>query len=85
MSSATLDRLIAAPIASIESAYEVAKVLVREHPDYAEAQALYAHVTLMNSARMVGEIPWIIAEDQVRRTLEKASSLQPDLPEIYLV
>jgi TolB-like protein/tetratricopeptide (TPR) repeat protein len=79
------DKLNRGTVASIESAYEVAKALVREHPDYAEAQALYAHVTLMNSARMLGEIPWIIAEDQVRRTLEKASSLQPDLPEIYLV
>ena len=60
-------------------------MLVREHPDYAEAQALYAHVTLMSSARIAGEIPWIIAEDQVRRALEKASALKPDLPEIYLV
>jgi len=42
-------------------------------------------VTLMNSARMQGEIPWIIAEPQVRRALQKASSLKPDLPEIYLV
>jgi len=70
---------------SIGSAYEQLKVLVREYPDYAEAQALYAHVTLMNSARMEGDIPWIIAEDQVRRTLQKASALRPDLPEIYLV
>ena len=71
--------------ASIEAAYDLLKALVRKHPDYAEAQALYAHVTLMNSARMTGEIPWIIAEDQVRRALQKASSLKPDLPEIYLV
>jgi TolB-like protein/tetratricopeptide (TPR) repeat protein len=70
---------------AIETAYDLLKVLVREHPDYAAAQALYAHVTLMNSARMAGEIPWIIAEDQVRRALQKASSLKPDLPEIYLV
>ena len=70
---------------AIKSAYEVLKVLVREHPDYAAAQALYAHATLMNSARMGGEIPWIIAEDQVRRALQKASSLKPDLPETYLV
>ena len=34
---------------------------------------------------MSGEIPWIVAEDQVRRALQKASSLKPDLPEIYLV
>ena len=67
------------------TAYEALEELVREHPGYAEAQALYAHVTLMNSARMAGEIPWIIAEDQVRRTLQKASALKPDLPEIYLV
>jgi tetratricopeptide (TPR) repeat protein len=39
----------------------------------------------MNSARMSGDIPWIIAEDQVQRALQKASSLKPDLPEIYLV
>ena len=71
--------------AAIESAYEQLKILVREHPDYAEAQALYAHVTLMNSARMGGDIPWIIAEAQVRRSLQKASALKPDLPEIYLV
>lgn len=70
---------------SIAAAYEQLKILVREYPDYAEAQALYAHATLMSSARMTGEIPWIVAEDQVRRTLQKASSLKPDLPEIYLV
>ncbi|MEJ2129770.1 MAG: tetratricopeptide repeat protein [Woeseiaceae bacterium] len=70
---------------SIDSAYELLKVLVREHSDYAEAQALYAHATLLNSARMSGDIPWIVAEAQVRRLLEKASSLKPDLPEIYLV
>ena len=72
-------------ISSIKAAYDELKILVREFPDYAEAQALYAHVTLMSSARMGGEIPWIIAEDQVRRTLQKASALKPDLPEIYLV
>ena len=71
--------------AAIETAYERLKVLVREHPDYAEAQALFAHVTLWNSARMAGEIPWILAEDQVRRALQKASALKADLPEIYLV
>jgi len=71
--------------ASIASAYDVLKVLVREHPNYAEAQALFAHVTLMSSARMSGEIPWIVAEGQVRRALQKASSLKPNLPEIYLV
>jgi TolB-like protein/lipoprotein NlpI len=70
---------------SIASAYEQLKDLVREYPDYAEAQALYAHVTLMNSARMEGDLPWIIAENQVRRALRTASALKPDLPEIYLV
>jgi len=70
---------------TIGAAYEQLKVLVREYPDYAEAQALYAHVTFMNSTRMEGDIPWILAEDQVRRTLQKASALKPDLPEIYLV
>jgi len=34
---------------------------------------------------MQGEMPWILAEDQVRRALQKASTLKPDLPEIYLV
>jgi len=69
----------------IKSSYDILQTLTREHPDYAEAQALYAHVTFMNTARTGGEIPWIIAEQQVRRTLEKASALNPDLPEIYLV
>jgi TolB-like protein len=71
--------------ADTKSSYEILQALVREHPDYAEAQALYAHVTFMTSARTGGEIPWIIAEQQVRRTLEKASALNPNLPEIYLV
>jgi TolB-like protein/Flp pilus assembly protein TadD len=71
--------------AAIESAYEQLKILVREHPDYAEAHALYAHVTLMNSRRMGGDMPWILAEAQARRSLQKASALKPDLPEIYLV
>jgi TolB-like protein len=70
---------------SIASAYEQLKDLVRQYPDYAEAQALYAHATLMNSRRMEGDLPWIIVEDQVRRTLQTASALKPDLPEIYLV
>jgi TolB-like protein/Flp pilus assembly protein TadD len=70
---------------SIASAYEQLKDLVRRYPDYAEAQALYAHATLMNSRRMEGVLPWIIVEDQVRRTLQTASALKPDLPEIYLV
>ena len=70
---------------TIGSAYEQLKILVREYPDYAEAQALYAHATLMNSSRMEGDLPWIIAENQVRRTLQKASALKADLPEIYLV
>ena len=70
---------------TIGAAYEQLKQLVREYPDYAEAQALYAHVTLMNSRRMEGDIPWVMAEPQVRRTLQKASALEPDLPEIYLV
>jgi len=67
-----------------EAAYESLKVLVREQPDYAEAQALYAHVTLISAMRW-GEIPWILAEEQVRRALQKASALKPDLAEIYLV
>lgn len=71
--------------AEIQKAYEVLQALVREHPGYAEAQALYAHVTFMNSARTGGEIPWIVAESQARLALEKASALKPDLPEIYLV
>ena len=79
------DHFNRATSAGLESAYELLKALVREHPEYAEAQALYAHVTLWNSARMGGEIPWIIAENQIRRALQKASSLKPALAEIYLV
>jgi TolB-like protein len=71
--------------ADIQEAYELLQTLVRKYPGYAEAQALYAHVTFMNSARVSGDIPWIIAETQVRSALEKASALKPDLPEIYLV
>ena len=67
------------------NAYEVMNALVRQHPDYAEAQALYAHVTFMNSVRTGGDIPWVNAEPQARRALEKASALNPGLPEIYLV
>jgi TolB-like protein/tetratricopeptide (TPR) repeat protein len=79
------DRFNRLTSAAIESAYEQLKILVREHPDYAEAQALYAQVTLMNSRRMGGDMPWILAEAQARRSLQKASALKPDLPEIYLV
>lgn len=68
-----------------EEAYELLQSLVRKFPGYAEAQALYAHVAFMNSARVGGDVPWIIAEAQVRRALEKASALKPGLPEIYLV
>jgi tetratricopeptide (TPR) repeat protein len=39
----------------------------------------------MNSRRMGGDMPWILAEAQARRSLQKASALKPDLPEIYLV
>ena len=79
------DRFNSRTKAGLESAYELVQQLVREYPDYAEAHALHAHVTMVNSARVAGEIPWIIAENQVRRSLQRASALRPDLPEIYLV
>ena len=79
------DRFNSRTKGGLESAYELVEKLVREHPDYAEAQALHAHVTMVNSARVAGTIPWIIAENQVRRSLQTASTLKPDLPEIYLV
>ena len=79
------DRFNSRTRAGLDSAYELAQELVRKYPDYAEAHALHAQVTMVNSARVAGEIPWIIAENQVRRSVQKASALRPDLPEIYLV
>ena len=79
------DRYNSRTKAGLESAYELVEELVREYPDYAEAHALHAQVTMVNSARVAGTIPWIVAENQVRRSLQKASTLKPDLPEIYLV
>jgi TolB-like protein len=72
-------------VVDMETAYEILQGLVREHPEYAEAQALFARVTYANSRRTGGDIPWIVAEQQVRRALEQASAGNPDLPEIYLV
>ncbi len=70
----------------IGSAYEMLQELVRKHPDYAEAQALYAHAAFLNSSRAgTGHLPWIVAEAQVRRALQQASAVKPDMPEIYLV
>ena len=66
-------------------AYDIMKQLVREHPDYPEAQALYAHATYYAAARVAGDLPWIIAEPQARRALEKALNLDPNLAEAYLV
>jgi TolB-like protein len=72
-------------IVDVEKAYAILQKLVREHPEYAEAQALFARVTYTNSRRTGGRIPWIVAEQQVRRALEQASAGNPDLPEIYIV
>ena len=71
--------------AGLESAYELVEDLVRNHPEYAEAHALHAYITVVNSTRVAGDIPWIVAENQVRRSLNRASELNPDLSEIYLV
>lgn len=70
---------------SYTRAIEILTPLVRENPGYAEAQALYAHVMFSASARTGGDIPWIIAEAQVHKGIQQALSLNPDLPEAYLV
>ena len=66
-------------------AIELLTPLVRENPDYAEAQALYAHSMYLSSARTEGDIPWILAEAQTKKAVQKALSLKPDLAEAYLV
>ncbi len=71
--------------ADLEKAYETLQKLVRDHPEYGEAQALYARTAYTNSRRNLGTIPWIVAEQQVRNALELASAANPDIPEIYLV
>ena len=68
-----------------EKALEIMEPLVREHPDYAEAQAFYAHVVFLSSRRTEGDIPWITAEARSRRALERALELDPELAEAYLV
>ena len=59
--------------------------LVREYPDYAEAQAFYALVVFASSARTGGDIPWLEAEAISRNAISKALALKPDLAEAYLV
>jgi len=59
--------------------------LVREYPDYAEAQAFYALVVFASSARTGGDIPWVEAEAISRNAVSKALALKPDLAEAYLV
>jgi len=71
--------------AEVEKALELLQDLVREFPEYAEAHALLAHVTYLHSRRVGGEIPWVVAEQQVRRALDKATDLDPEIAEIYLV
>jgi len=59
--------------------------LVRDNPDYADAQAFYALLTFESSNRTGGDIPWITAEARSRKALERALSLNPELAEAYLV
>lgn len=66
-------------------AYEIMSELVREYPDYPEAQALFAHATFKHSARMGGDLPWVTAEPQARLALERATNLDPNIAEAYLV
>ena len=68
-----------------EKALKIMEPLVREHPDYAEAQAFYALVVFSSSRRTEGDIPWITAEARSRRALERALALDPGLAEAYLV
>jgi TolB-like protein len=68
-----------------EKALEIMTPLVRENPDYAEAQAFYALVTFESSARTGGDIPWITAEARARKAVERALQLNPGTAEAYLV
>jgi len=68
-----------------KQALEILTPLVRENPGYAEAQALYAHVMYFSSARTSGDVPWIIAEAQVKKGIREALALNPRLAEAYLV
>jgi len=68
-----------------EKALEIMTPLVRENPDYPEAQAFYALVTFESSARTDGNIPWITAEARARKAVERALQLNPDTAEAYLV
>lgn len=66
-------------------AYELMEQLVRQHPEYAEAQAFYAHIAFLNTNRTAGTLPWITAEPVIRRALDRALDRNPNLPEAYLV
>jgi len=68
-----------------EKALEIMEPLVRDNPDYAEAQAFYALVVFSSSARTDGDIPWITAEARSRRALERALALDPRVAEAYFV
>jgi TolB-like protein/tetratricopeptide (TPR) repeat protein len=69
----------------ISQALEILTPLVRENQGYAQAQALYAHVMFYSAARTGGDVPWIIAEAQVRKGIREALALDPDLAEAHLV
>lgn len=66
-------------------ALELMTPLVRENPDYADAQAFYALVVFSSSARTGGDVPWILAEAQSRKAIDKSLALNPAVAEAYLV
>jgi len=68
-----------------EAALNIMTELVHAYPDYAEAQAFYARLSFESSARTNGDIPWVTAEAQSRKAIEKALSLNPSNAEAYVV
>ena len=68
-----------------EDALNIMTELVRAYPDYADAQAFYALLSFESSARTNGDIPWVTAEAQSRKSIEKALSLNPENAEAYVV
>jgi len=68
-----------------EDALNIMTELVRAYPDYADAQAFYALLSFESSARTNGDIPWVTAEAQSRKAIEKALSLNPENAEAYVV
>ena len=68
-----------------EDALKIMAELVHAYPDYADAQAFYALLSFESSARTNGDIPWVTAEAQSRKAIEKALSLNPGNAEAYVV